>query len=231
MKFLAELQSLDGIIRRLEEEKNTVPLEISELRRKIDGIQEESVKLESELEESRKERRKKEREVEEKIEVLDKYRSQKNQVKTNDAYSALLKEIQDVEGEKTELEESILIFMERGEELSGLLEKKKSILARSGEELSHLEEEDRKRIAELEKELSRCLEQRGSTALKVDASLLPLYERIRKAKDGLAFVLVKGGTCQGCFMELPPQMVNELMKGDKIVTCERCSRLLYWEGE
>ena len=97
--------------------------------------------------------------------------------------------------------------------------------------MSRLEEEDRKRIAELEKELSRCLEQRGSTASKVDAGLLSMYERIRKAKDGLAFVLVKGSTCQGCFMELPPQVVNELMKGDKIVTCERCSRLLYWEGE
>ncbi len=231
IKFLSELQGLDNIIRKLEREKNTTPAEIIELRQKISKVEKELEEIEEELESLRKERRHNEMELDEKVEALNKYRDQKNQVKTNEAYSALLKEIQDVENDKSEIEESILIFMERGEELASLIDNKKADFAKYGEELASMEGENRSRVEQLDRELSKYMDERCSKASGVDADLLSRYERIRKAKDGLAFVSVRNNTCQGCFMELPPQVVSELMKGDRIVTCERCSRLLYWEGE
>ena len=230
IKLLAELQHLDGIIQRLEKEKNTVPAEIVELQGRIEEIQKEIGESEKELEALRSERRKKEREIDDKIEDLNKYRAQKNQVKTNEAYSALLKEIQGVEGEKSELEEGILIFMERMDGLTSMLMEKKAVVAEYEEKLARLEEENKKRLAELGRELSNHLDQRNSTATKVETGLFSRYEKVRKAKGGLAFVDVKGNACQGCFMELPPQVISELMEG-KINVCERCSRLLYWSGE
>ena len=231
MKFLSEVQTLDTVIRKLEKEKNDIPAEIIDLRRKIAKIEEEIAGIEEESEDLRKERRQKEMELDKKVESLNKYRAQKNQIKTNEAYSALLKEIQDMEKEKEDLEDGIFSYMERGEELSNLIKEKKECLSKHGENLSHMEEKNRKRIKQLEKEFSEQTDKRNSTASRVNAKLVSRYERIRKAKDGLAFVSVKNNTCQGCFMELPPQVVSELMKGDKITSCERCSRLLYWEGE
>ncbi len=230
IKLLAELQFFDSVIQRLKKEKDTVPSEIMKLRGQAEEIQKEIAESEKALEELQSERRKKEREIDDKIEVLNKYRAQKNQVKTNVAYSALLKEIQDVEGEKSELEEEILIFMEHMDGLSCMLTEKKIVVTKYREELAHLEEKNKRRVAELEREILMHLDRRNSTAVKVAADLFSRYEKVRQAKGGLAFVDVKSNACQGCFMELPPQVISELMEG-KIRTCERCSRLLYWKGE
>ena len=231
IRLLSELQGLDNVIRRLERDKNTTPAGIIELRQKTSKVEKELEEVEKELESLRKERRHREMELDEKVDALNKYREQRTQIKTNEAYSALLKEIQDVEKEKLEIEESILIFMERGEELGGLINSKKENLARYGEELTGMERENRERVEQLDRELSKYMDERNSKVSMVDADLVSKYEKIRRAKDGLAFVVVRNNTCQGCFMELPPQVVSELMKGDRIVACERCSRLLYWEGE
>ncbi len=231
IRVLSGLQELDNVIQKLETQKNTIPAGITELRQKISKDESELEGIEKEMDSLRKERRHKERGLDEKIETLNKYRAQKTQVKTNEAYSALLNEIEGVESDKSEIEEGILTFMERLEELSGLMGVKKGELTKYGEELASMEEENRKRIEQMEKELSKYVDERNSKASRVDADLLSRYEKLRKAKDGLAFVSVRGHTCQGCFMEIPPQVVSELMKGDRIMTCERCSRLLYLEGE
>ncbi len=231
IRVLSELQELDNVIQKLETQKSTIPTGITELRQKTSKGESELEEIEKEMDSLRKERRHRERELDEKIETLNKYRAQKNQVKTNEAYSALLKEIQDVESEKSEIEEGILTFMERLEELSGLTDVKRGELTKYGEELAYMEEENRKRIEQLERELSKYVDERNSKVLRVDTDLISRYEKLRKAKGGLAFVVVRSNTCQGCFMEIPPQVVSELMKGDRIMTCERCSRLLYWEGQ
>ena len=46
---------------------------------------------------------------------------------------------------------------------------------------------------------------------------------------GLAVVSVRGGTCQGCNMNIPPQLYNVLQRGLSIETCPSCHRLIYWE--
>jgi predicted nucleic acid-binding Zn-ribbon protein len=53
-----------------------------------------------------------------------------------------------------------------------------------------------------------------------------LYERIRKAKGGLAVVPVKRNACGGCYNAVPPQKVLELRRNNKIYTCEHCGRIL-----
>jgi predicted nucleic acid-binding Zn-ribbon protein len=42
-------------------------------------------------------------------------------------------------------------------------------------------------------------------------------------------VAVKNGTCQGCNMNIPPQLYNVLQRGVSIEICPSCSRIIYWE--
>ncbi|MDD5756941.1 MAG: C4-type zinc ribbon domain-containing protein [bacterium] len=42
---------------------------------------------------------------------------------------------------------------------------------------------------------------------------------------------MKNNSCGGCHMTLPPQVVNEVRKLDRLVLCESCSRILFWKGE
>jgi len=54
------------------------------------------------------------------------------------------------------------------------------------------------------------------------------YQRIRKSKGGgKALVGMQNEACSGCFMALRPQMINEILAGEKIHVCRSCGRMLY----
>jgi predicted nucleic acid-binding Zn-ribbon protein len=70
-------------------------------------------------------------------------------------------------------------------------------------------------------------EQEISTGL--DNDLLFKFDRIIRHKMGKGIVSIKGGVCTGCHMILPAQFANQVRKGEEIVFCPYCSRILYYE--
>ena len=61
----------------------------------------------------------------------------------------------------------------------------------------------------------------------ISDAIVAKYERIRDLKNGVGIVNISDGTCGGCHMELPPQIINNTKTGNGITVCERCSRILY----
>jgi predicted nucleic acid-binding Zn-ribbon protein len=60
------------------------------------------------------------------------------------------------------------------------------------------------------------------------AQLASVYNRLaQRSRDGIAVAAVLKGACSACFMALRPQMQVNVRKGDEIITCESCSRILY----
>ena len=58
---------------------------------------------------------------------------------------------------------------------------------------------------------------------------LKLYLRISKKMNGVALSPVTDDFCSLCQMRIRPQMLNELMEMKKIIICEACGRILYWQ--
>jgi len=58
--------------------------------------------------------------------------------------------------------------------------------------------------------------------------LLGMYDHLRKFKDGIAISPVTGGVCQACHMGIPPQKYNELIRGEELLNCPNCHRIMYW---
>jgi predicted nucleic acid-binding Zn-ribbon protein len=55
-----------------------------------------------------------------------------------------------------------------------------------------------------------------------------VYNRLaQRSRDGIAVAEVVNGSCSACNMSLRPQMNVEVKKGNEIITCENCSRILY----
>jgi len=100
------------------------------------------------------------------------------------------------------------------------LAEKEAVVAREGAEIKTVLEGLQGRMTSLEAERQRLLE-------LCDRSLVNKYERIRKQRGGLAVVAVVGGTCKGCQRNIPPQMANNLITGDEILTCPNCHRFIY----
>ncbi len=58
--------------------------------------------------------------------------------------------------------------------------------------------------------------------------LASVYDRLaQRSRDGIAVAEVLGGACSACYMHLRPQVQVNVKKGDEIITCESCTRILY----
>lgn len=84
------------------------------------------------------------------------------------------------------------------------------------------------KIAELQGQIAGLRKERDLVAKDIRPDVLKRYGNIRMRR-GLAVVSVVSGTCQGCNMNIPPQLYNILQRGTSIETCPSCHRLIYWD--
>ena len=87
-----------------------------------------------------------------------------------------------------------------------------------------LEEKERR----LGEEIAALRQQRSQILPQVETVILSHYERIKRSRPE-AIALINQGTCQGCFRKIPPQLLNEVRRGETLHSCPSCSRLLYCE--
>ena len=84
------------------------------------------------------------------------------------------------------------------------------------------------RMSEIESKIAELRGERDKLAAEVKPEVLKRYSSIR-LRRGLAVVSVRNGTCQGCNMNIPPQLYNVLQRGVSVETCPSCHRIIYWE--
>jgi predicted nucleic acid-binding Zn-ribbon protein len=157
--------------------------------------------------------------------LLQKLESQQFQVKSNDAYTALLSEMDHARGSISEHETKILEHMESIEQARGQLADAEKNVA---ETHSRLEAERRAigaRDEECTREIARLQALRAEVSPGVERELLSHYERVAKRRKP-SVILVKEERCGGCRVGIPPQSFIEILRAEAIVTCGNCSRIL-----
>jgi uncharacterized protein len=229
MKLLVELQGLDTQIFKFEDDLESIPRKISEME---DHFKEKSANLKS-LEDGVKslqvKRKEREGDLQAKEEAVKKFQSQMYQVKTNKEYSAFQEEIARAKADGSLIEEDIIKMFDQIDAENKKIAQEKDYLKKEesvfGEEKKKLDEE----VSRIKVDLEGLKSQRATLASKVDATLLPKYERIVSSKGGLAVVPVANDSCQGCFRIMPPQVINEIRMKTALIFCENCARILYIE--
>lgn len=198
-------------------------------------VQADQAKLLSTFEESKKslqqaqlDKKKMEGEVESKDQAVRKHTGELNSVKSNDAYKALLTEIENAKKEKSAIEDKVLEVMELQDRLQKELKEREKTLdadkAGLAKQLDVLDAEEK----ELEGKIVAKQEERDARSKAVAPEALRRYEGVRRGRSTFAVLAaVKDLTCQGCRTRLPPDTVNQAMKGKEIVSCEGCSRILF----
>ena len=163
--------------------------------------------------------------------ILDAADARIKRIKTNKEFLALQREIDLAKKRKADIEEQLLTIMEK-------IDKKNSDKERIQKSFDSdkviLEEKKKKlvtQIKELEAVLGGYKGQDEKLRKSVDASLLSKYDRIKQSKKGLAVVECADGVCGGCHMHVPPQLYNNLVRGDKLIICPTCQRILYVQSE
>ena len=82
-----------------------------------------------------------------------------------------------------------------------------------------------------EKELSSRQGIRGPALLHSSTgNSTSQYLILIEACNGVAVIEVKEEICQGCNMNIPPQLFVEIKKQEEMLNCPQCRRLLYYKN-
>jgi len=222
------LQECDNKISRLESLNKDFPAQIKKLEIDFSAsmavFQADSDKLEA----LKKERRKTEQLTQELEGKTEKSKVKLSNIKSNKEYTAALKEIEEFDKERSKVEDSILRFMEEIEASEKKCLENKNLMANLQKAFDRDKKEIEKKVEELNKESDILQQQRQELLSGIDKELLSRYEFLKARKGGRAIGPVIGGVCQQCHLNIPPQKFNELIRGNDLMSCPHCNRLIYW---
>jgi len=151
-----------------------------------------------------------------------------SQAKNSKEYMAAQREIEQRRESLTGREAEIGKLVEAIDAKKKLLSERATDVQALRDSIGKDVEAARGRIAELEGKIAELRKERDALATGVKPEVLKRYSTIR-LRRGLAVVSVRNGTCQGCNMNIPPQLYNVLQRGLSIETCPSCHRIIYWE--
>jgi predicted nucleic acid-binding Zn-ribbon protein len=228
LKTVIELQQLDQKIAELTAQIDALPAQIQTLETQLNEFIHAHEDRKQRLTRNQKERRDLEAEIQGIQTRISKHKDQLYEVKTNEQYRAMLKEIEGEEGKIRGIEDQVLEKMIEAEQLEKLireaasrLESEKARVAGEVKQLKALRQTD-------EEERERLEKQRQGDASTLEAGVLDLYERVRKVRRGQAVAEVREECCTACNVRLRPQLFNEVRANEALLCCESCDRILYY---
>ncbi|HEV2498638.1 MAG TPA: C4-type zinc ribbon domain-containing protein [Terriglobia bacterium] len=235
IKTLIELQQVDNDLAALTSRIEATPQQVQALKNQLSDFLRICDERKARLAANQKERRELDAEVQAIRVKITKHRDQLYEVKTNEQYRAMLKEVEGEEANIRKAEDRILEKMVDAEQVEKQIREAATRLegekARMESEVSRLEAASK----EAERERDALLEQRKTLTPGLSDDVLAHYERLRRGRHGLALVEVRDGLCMGCHVRLRPQAYNEIRTQNIYMTCEACARILYYvppaEGE
>jgi uncharacterized protein len=232
LQKLIALQNLDTTIRKLEKDLESIPERRAEIEREFDQRAFEIKALENNRDEAKHGRARLENEVTEQKGRVE--RAEKNLMssKKQDEYTAAIREADAARKQISTLETQILEQMEA-------LEKAEAALSERADEVASLNSDREARLKMFDDEsssitgqLATARTEREQVYAALPKSLSVQYGRIStKIRDGVAVAEAKNRSCTACFMSLRPQVMSEIRKGDEVITCDNCGRILYYVHE
>ncbi len=150
------------------------------------------------------------------------------QAKNSKEYMAAQREIEQRRESLATREGEIAKLVEAVDAKKKLLSDRAADVQALRESIAKDDEAAKARMAEIEAKIAELRAERDKLAAAVKPEVLKRYGTIRMRR-GLAVVSVRNGTCQGCNMNIPPQLYIILQRGQTIETCPSCHRIIYWE--
>jgi predicted nucleic acid-binding Zn-ribbon protein len=228
---IRELAELDGREKKLRNRAEEIPSLIRETRTRITEKDEELNNARKLIDEETRKVHSLELEIQDMNDKLDKYSKQLLEVKTNKEFQSLQKEMAGIEETIKEREDQLLETME-------LVDDYKIRLTDMEDSSGKIREEGERSVSVLERELEdtevqliEVTKKRELAVEKLSPRIRDEYSKVKSHYAGEAIVLVSGGVCTGCYVNIPPNIVGELRAGDRVIRCEQCGRFLCYRDE
>ncbi|MBS0626160.1 MAG: hypothetical protein JSS32_08940 [Verrucomicrobia bacterium] len=229
LKIVLDIQEFDmKMIRlmRLKKERLQELLHIDSLRQELMKQQTDKQEEIAELSRLIVAQETKIQEIKEKIKKLE---AKQSSIKKVDEFNAITHEMTAAEREKIATEHIASDMIDKRNLEEEILEKIKESLRQSEESSKTLETEIKESIRRINAEGGDLKASRDELAKGADPEILRIYERLLNNKKDRVVVPIENRNCSGCHIALTAQHENLVRKGERMVFCEHCSRIHYWQ--
>jgi predicted nucleic acid-binding Zn-ribbon protein len=230
LEHLIQLQQIDSKIRAIQRTIEDVPGKITEVESPLQVSQNVLNRIKQQYDAFEKKKREKERALEDINDKINKLKMRTGEIKTNKEYQALLKEIKTVEDDRSSIEDDILSAMEDADTLGKQIKTEEQNYRVNKEKVEALKKDIENEKSETEKELLTVQGIREKVIEAVDSEVYDQYFMLLEICGGLAVIEVKDEICQGCNMNIPPQLFVELKKNEEIYNCPHCRRIIFYKN-
>ena len=210
IEILASLQTVDrkikeqtGLKQGLLRELHAKELDIQAKRKEVDA-------LVAAVAEKEKLRAEKDRVFQDEGRKAVDKRMRVNRVKNSKELQALQREIDLMRLSNGELEDELIMIMQEIDTITASKTAKEAEMAALQGVWQKQQQELGGQISRIDQAVTEALSRRQSIAANLARDLISRYELIFSRRSGTAVVEIAGGICQGCFMNIPPQMSNEI---------------------
>jgi uncharacterized protein len=159
---------------------------------------------------------------------LSKYKGQLTELKTNKEYQTMQKEIATAEEAVRSHEDRVLERMEQGETLARELKDAEALLKTQQAQIAAERKALEAEAATLRRTADETAVARVAAAKELSPNALRLFEHVSRQRKGLALAEARDGVCTLCHVRLRPQVYNEVRRGESLIQCESCLRILYF---
>lgn len=231
VEALLVLQERDSRVTTLTAELDALPGQMAAIDHEVAARTAKFDELKSRTRQIEADRKKIDLDVQSRQSAIARYKSQQQQTRKNEEFSALNHEIEHAEKEISTLEDSELELMEAYDKgLAAVAEAEKELL-QFKDKAKHKKADLEKRSGALASELITAEEKQAAAEKVVPEDVLPRYRRILKSKKDAAIVPLRHGSCGGCHMKVTPQTLISARAGEHLVSCDNCGRLVYFMDE
>ncbi len=231
INVLLKLQKAETEVIRIESFLSETAGEKSELDAKLAEFEASLNKYQKKFDKAGKDCRETEAEIQMNEQRIKKSSERLKEVKTNREYLALQREIDDGKKRKEELETLLLKYLEQQESADKILTEQQADFEQLVEKIKSDKKNIDKKGQSHRKLLKKYKLQKENIGKDLDPELLKLFNEIAKSNGGLVVAPVKDEVCMGCFMNIPPQLYIDVLRGKSLVMCPQCNRILYHADE
>jgi hypothetical protein len=227
---LVNLQKIEIEIRGIKAKLSTVDHRIEILDNQLLDFKKKLEDQKSVIHELNQKYRTYESDVQMHLDRIRKSEAKLSAVKTNKEYQSSLKEIDDLKDMSSKKEDDMIEFLDRIEEAENGLQVTMAEFSKLEVQIKTEKEIIQKDAQEGRQRLGNLGADRETVRAGIDAKMLATFNQIKANQTNkIGIVAVKDAVCQGCHMNIPPQMYNELQRGDSLKRCPICERIIYWK--
>ena len=227
IEILASLQNVDREIKEQTGRKQGLLGEIENKERQIRAKKSEIDTLVAGFSEKEKLRLEKDRVLQDEGKKAIDKRMRMNRIKNVKELQALQREIDQARQNNGDLEEELIRIMQEIDTIKAQIQAKEAEMSMMQEAWQSKQRELEEQIHGIDAAVSQAFTRRQNIAAQVTGDLISRYELIFSRRGGTAVVEVAAGICQGCFMNIPPQLWIEINRNDKLHLCPSCQRILF----